>query len=182
MAITVPVINLTMPTSLFPSSWPSVLEVTVASAWHTSTSERQNNIYQTKQTKMKSFLTLFPLIAFVSVLAQETKSELKTRFDVIRNETVTGANSKTRLANALPRALRTGPLACILFALTGTDTYTGSLQGLDAYTGKIVLSRLKTQIQEHQLLISAARSGNNPQGRFRNLDRVILWRYVAGKL
>lgn len=85
----------------------------------------------------KLFLTLFPLIAFVSVLAQETKSELKTRFDVIRNETVTGANSKTRLANAY-QELADGTISVYPVALTGTDTYSGSLQGLDAYTGKIV--------------------------------------------
>ena len=85
----------------------------------------------------KLLLTLFPLIAFVSVLAQETKSELKTRFDVIRNETTAGANSKTRLANAY-QELADGTISVYPVALTGTDTYTGSLQGLDAYTGKIV--------------------------------------------
>jgi len=85
----------------------------------------------------KLLLTLFPLIAFVSVIAQETKSELKTRFDVIRNETVTGANSKTRLANAY-QELADGTISVYPVVLTGTDTYTGSLQGLDAYTGKIV--------------------------------------------
>lgn len=85
----------------------------------------------------KLFLTLFPLIAFVSAFAQETKSELKTRFDVIRNETVTGANSKTRLANAY-QELADGTISVYPVALSGTDTYTGTLQGLDAYTGKVV--------------------------------------------
>ena len=77
------------------------------------------------------------------------KIGIKNRFDVIRNETVTGANSKTRLANAY-QELADGTISVYPVALTGTDTYSGSLQGLDAYTGKIVLSRLKTQIQEHQ--------------------------------
>lgn len=83
----------------------------------------------------KLFLTLFPLIAFVSALAQETKSELKTRFDVIRNETVTGANTKTRLANAF-QELADGSQSVFYLVASGTDTYTATALNLDAYAGK----------------------------------------------
>ena len=174
MSITVPLINLNMPylvVSFIVCLRPGLHG---GQRLHTSTSERQNNIYQTKQTKMKNYFLHSSRWLHLS-LAQGNKIGIKTRFDVIRNETVTGATPKPAWL-MLTKSFQTVPLACILL-LTGTDTYTGSLQGLDAYTGKIVLSHLKTQIQEHQRQHRRTRSGNNTEGCFRNLDNIIRWWY-----
>lgn len=83
----------------------------------------------------KLFLTLFPLMAFVSVIAQETKTELKTRFDVIRNETVAGANSKTRLANAYQK-LADATQSIYYLNASGTNTYSATALNIDNYSGK----------------------------------------------
>ena len=87
---------------------------------------------------MKKLIVLsFALTLGAVAFSQETKSELKTRFDVIRNETTAGANTKTRMANAY-QELADGTISVFPVALSGTDTYTGTLQGLDAYTGRII--------------------------------------------
>lgn len=84
-------------------------------------------------------ITLFILFWFTAffVLAQETKSQLTTRFDVIRNETSTGGNTRARVANAY-QELADGMIGVYPVVTTGTDTYVGSLLGLDAYSGRIV--------------------------------------------
>ena len=68
-----------------------------------------------RQSKLKWKTTFYTLPA--DCICQRTRTgnevELKTRFDVIRNETVTGANSKTR-GYTLTKSFRTVPLACIL--------------------------------------------------------------------
>jgi hypothetical protein len=87
---------------------------------------------------MKKILyLLLALFTVSSAIAQETKSEIKTRIDVIRNESVAGANTKTRIANAY-QELADGMISIYPITASGTDTYTGSLQGLDAYSGRIV--------------------------------------------
>ncbi len=85
--------------------------------------------------KKLSILIIGSLIVGNS-FAQETKSELKTRIDVIRNETVAGANTKARIANAY-QEIADGSLGIYPIAASGTDTYTGTLLGLDAYSGRI---------------------------------------------
>lgn len=90
------------------------------------------------KSKMKKLiLYLVGLFIVFSSTAQETKSELKTRFDVIRNETVAGANTKTRIANAYQESAD-GSIGVYPVSASGTDTYTGTLLGLDAYSGRIV--------------------------------------------
>src|SRR5688500_5667188 len=87
---------------------------------------------------MKKFNCLIILFfAALSAFGQETKSQLVTRFDVIRNETSVGGNTKTRIANAY-QELSDGSIGVFPVTASGTDTYTGSLVGLDAYTGRIV--------------------------------------------
>lgn len=82
------------------------------------------------------FLLLF-ILAYAWSYAQETKSQLTTRFDVIRNETATGGNTRARIANAY-QELADGTIGIDPVHATGTDTYLGSLIGLDSYSGHIV--------------------------------------------
>jgi hypothetical protein len=82
-------------------------------------------------------IIIIGLFAAFGSIAQETKPDLKTRFDVIRNETAAGGNTKTRLANAY-QELADGTISIFPVIASGTDTYTGTLQGLDAYSGRIV--------------------------------------------
>lgn len=83
--------------------------------------------------KLLYLILLLPVLTF----GQETKSQLTTRFDVIRNETAVGGNTKTRIANAY-QELADGTIGVYPVTASGTDTYTGSLVGVDAYTGRIV--------------------------------------------
>lgn len=85
----------------------------------------------------KVLIFIIGLFTVFGSLAQETKTELKTRFDVIRNETVAGANTKTRMANAY-QELADGTLSVYPLTTSGTDTYTATLVSLDAYTGRII--------------------------------------------
>ena len=85
----------------------------------------------------KIFLFLLCWSTTILVFSQETKSQLTTRFNVIRNETATGANTKIRVANAY-QELSDGTISVYPVSATGTDTYIGSLIGIDSYTDKIV--------------------------------------------
>lgn len=76
------------------------------------------------------------LCASVTAIAQETKSQLVTRFDVIRNETAVGGNTKTRIANAY-QELSDGMIGVYPIEATGTGTYSGSLIGIDGYNKRI---------------------------------------------
>lgn len=82
--------------------------------------------------KLLSLLALIPLFTY----AQETKDQLKTRFDVIRNETSTGGNTKVRIANAHQEAADAAQSVYYLSNVLGTNTYTSTLQGLDSYADK----------------------------------------------
>lgn len=85
---------------------------------------------------MKKIITIIiGLFTVFSSIAQETKSELKTRFDVIRNETVAGANTKTRMANAY-QELADASQSIYYVVASGTDTYTATLLNVDSYAGK----------------------------------------------
>lgn len=76
------------------------------------------------------------LCASVTAIAQETKSQLVTRFDVIRNETAVGGNTKARIANAY-QELSDGMIGVYPIEATGTNTYSGSLIGIDGYNKRI---------------------------------------------
>lgn len=97
-------------------------------------------ILSRKPFKVNPFIgLLFALLLFtvLNAFGQETKSQLTTRFDVIRNETAVGGNTKTRIANAY-QELADGSIGVFPVTASGTDTYTGSLVGIDAYSGRIV--------------------------------------------
>lgn len=83
----------------------------------------------------KLLFLLVGLFIVFSTTAQETKSDLKTRFDVIRNETVAGANTKTRIANAY-QELADASQGIYYIEASGSATYTASLLNLDAYADK----------------------------------------------
>lgn len=89
--------------------------------------------------KALALLTIFWILVLstCAVFAQETKSQLTTRFDVIRNETAQGGNTKTRIANAY-QELSDGMIGVYPVEALGTNTYTGSLVGLDAYNKRLV--------------------------------------------
>lgn len=82
-------------------------------------------------------LVLLAVATATITFAQETKTQLQTRFDVIRNETVAGANTKTRIANAY-QELADGTLGVYPITATGTNAYTSTHLGLDAYAGRII--------------------------------------------
>lgn len=84
----------------------------------------------------KLFLWLTLAVATtISTVGQETKSELKTRFDVIRNETVPGANTKTRVADAYQKT--SDATQSVYYAVAaGTDTYTTTVLNVTSYAGK----------------------------------------------
>lgn len=85
----------------------------------------------------KIYLILIGLFVAFGSIAQETKTELKTRFDVIRNETVAGANTKTRIANAYQElADASQGIYYIEASASVANTYTASLLNLDAYADK----------------------------------------------
>lgn len=73
------------------------------------------------------------LLISYGAFAQETKSQLMTRFDVIRNETIPGANTKTRIADAY-QELADASQSILFTSALGTDTYTASILGVTAYT------------------------------------------------
>jgi len=83
----------------------------------------------------KLLIFIIGLFTVFGSLAQETKADLKTRFDVIRNETVAGANTKTRIANAY-QELADASQGIYYIEASGTATYTASLLNLDAYADK----------------------------------------------
>lgn len=92
-----------------------------------------------RKTMRKIIALIVGLFVVFNLQAQETKTQLQTRFDVIRNELVAGANTKTRVANAY-QELSDGSLGVYPVVTTGTDTYAGTLLGLDAYSGRIVFA------------------------------------------
>lgn len=129
----------------------------------------------------KIYSILVGLFIVFGSLAQESKPDLKTRFDVIRNETVAGANTKTRIANAY-QELADGTLGIYPVSASGTDTYTGSLQGLDAYSGRIVfVSFANNNTGAATLNINAIGAGNihKYDGGWTALD---VGDIIAGKL
>ena len=86
---------------------------------------------------MKKILLLFFVLSSFIGLAQETKSQLTTRFDIIRNETATGGNTKARIANAY-QELSDGTLSVYPIQTSGSaNTYTGSLVGIDGYADRM---------------------------------------------
>jgi len=87
---------------------------------------------------MKRLLLIYLVLSSFIGLAQETKTQLTTRFDVVRNAG-TGQNTAARIANAY-QELSDGTIGVYPVVASGTDTYTGSLIGLDAYTGRIVFA------------------------------------------
>jgi len=87
---------------------------------------------------MKRLILLYLVLSSFIGLAQETKTQLTTRFDVVRNAG-TGQNTAARIANAY-QELSDGTIGVYPVVTSGTDTYTGSLIGLDAYTGRIVFA------------------------------------------
>lgn len=88
---------------------------------------------------MKKIFLLWIAVATTTLIGfgQETKTELETRFNVIANETTPGANTKTRIANAY-KELSYGIVSVFPVSATGTNTYSGSLLGLEAYSGRFV--------------------------------------------
>ena len=85
---------------------------------------------------MKRLILLAALVCVsLGLFAQETKAELKTRIDVIRNETVAGGNTKGRIADAHQKTVD-ATQSIFYIEASGTDTYTASLLNLTSYTGK----------------------------------------------
>jgi len=87
---------------------------------------------------MKRLILLYLVLSSFIGLAQETKTQLTTRFDVVRNAG-TGQNTAARIANAY-QELSDGSIGVYPVVTTGTDTYAGSLIGLDGYSGRIVFA------------------------------------------
>jgi len=89
---------------------------------------------------MKKLILIIAILIPGILFAQKTKTELKTEYDVIRNETTPGANTKVRIADAYQHGTDANQS---LFYLTtsGTDTYTSTLLNLASYTGKWVTVR-----------------------------------------
>lgn len=83
----------------------------------------------------KLFLILFACLSLVGY-GQETKSQLTTRFDVIRNETAVGGNTKIRVANAYQELLN-GTISIYPIEASGTDNYTAPLIGLSGYSSRM---------------------------------------------
>lgn len=83
----------------------------------------------------KLFLILFTCLSLVGY-GQETKSQLTTRFDVIRNETAVGGNTKIRVANAYQELLN-GTISIYPIEASGTDNYTAPLIGLSGYSSRM---------------------------------------------
>jgi hypothetical protein len=74
-------------------------------------------------------LTLFLFVSCLKVLAQQTDAQNTAQFDVIRNETATGANTKGRIADAF-QALNNSKLninQSQYVTASGTNTYTATL-------------------------------------------------------
>lgn len=85
----------------------------------------------------KIFCLLIFALSTTILFGQETKTQLETRFNVIRNETVAGANTKVRVANAY-QELADGTIGIYPITGSGTNAYTSSLLGLDSYAGQII--------------------------------------------
>lgn len=77
---------------------------------------------------------------FLSVLAlpsfsQETKTDLETRFNVIRNEPTPGGNTRGRIADAYQKTV--DAMQSLYYPVaTGTNTYATSILNVTSYTGK----------------------------------------------
>lgn len=87
---------------------------------------------------MKKLAVIF-LIAIAAIKGYsqgnpKTDAELKIMFDVIRNETATGGNTKVRIANAYQALADSKISTKDAVILSGTDTYTGTVNGLTAYS------------------------------------------------
>lgn len=94
----------------------------------------------------KLLLLIFGSFLVFGSIAQEAKTELKTRFDVIRNETVKGANTTVRIADAYQKLADASQSIYFLEAAgsgstdpDSIDTYTGSsgsVLNITSYAGK----------------------------------------------
>ncbi len=131
---------------------------------------------------MKKLILLYLVLSSFIGLAQETKSQLTTRFDVIRNETAQAGNTKARIANAY-QELSDGTIGVFPVAATGTNTYTGSLVGIDAYSNRIIFTTFQNNNTGASTInynsIGAANIQKDVSGTWTALDADDI---VAGKL
>lgn len=83
----------------------------------------------------KLILVVLGFCLCVTAFSQETKTELETRYNVIRNETAPGGNTRARVADAYQK---TSDATQSLYypVASGTNTYTATILNVATYAGK----------------------------------------------
>lgn len=84
---------------------------------------------------MKKLLVIILSVFSVGLYAQNTNTQNTTQFDVIRNETATGGNTKGRIANAY-EALNASKQSVFPWSTTGIDSYSVTVNGLTSVSGE----------------------------------------------
>lgn len=84
---------------------------------------------------MKRILILFLSVFSIGLYAQNTNTQNTTQFDVIRNETAIGGNTKGRIANAY-EALNASKQSVFPWSTTGTDNYAVTISGVTSISGE----------------------------------------------